>query len=158
MNSLEQFFIVNDMFTLVTAILAFLARRETHFCVLQIWFDLDLDCNYVFLIVLVPNKILFVAHSIRRLLLQSLFDSKLQDSELDLSVCVIRLHLGGVWAKIANYPCLNTFGMLSVGENSIDERDRVVFGNKFLSVNVLNYCFCYINNRYSYYRYAVLCI
>ena len=73
-------------------------------------------------------------------------------------MCVIRILLEGVWAKITSYPCLNTFGMLSVGEDSIDQRDRVVFGNKLLSVNVLNYCSSYINNRYAYYRYAVLCI
>ena len=50
---------------------------------------------------------------------------------------VIRLLLEGVWAKIASYPCLKTFGMLSVGEDSIDQHDYVVFGKKFLSVNVL---------------------
>ena len=42
--------------------------------------------------------------------------------------------------------------MLSVGEDGIDKRDREVFGNMFLSVNVINYCSYYINNRYSYYR------
>ena len=39
---------------------------------------------------------------------------------MDLSVYVIRLLLEGVWAKIASYPCLKTFGMLSVGKDSID--------------------------------------
>ena len=32
----ETFFIISDMFTLFTAILAILTRRETHFCVLLI--------------------------------------------------------------------------------------------------------------------------
>ena len=45
--------------------------------------------------------------------------------------------------------------MLSIGEDSINQRDRIVFGNKFISVNIVDYCSCYINNRYSYYRYAV---
>ena len=58
--------------------------------------------------------------------------------------------------SIASYPCLNTFGMFSVGEDSIDQRDCVVFLNTFLSVNVFNYCSRCINNRYSYYRYAML--
>ena len=50
---------------------------------------------------------------------------------MDLSVYVIRLLLEGVWAKIASYPCLKTFGMLSVGEDSIDQLDRVVFRLNF---------------------------
>ena len=45
--------------------------------------------------------------------------------------------------------------MLSVGQDSIDQHDRVVFGTIFLSVNVSNYYSGYINYRYSYYRFVI---